>query len=157
MDLGDAASLRLPHATGTSRVRPDHATPGGALRRTAEPQRERDPRAAAQPAVALVPALDHLDCNRPRRARRPPPASCEHTHRGGPRRAVRDPLQRARPVRGPALRAPGRPGVRPLRRRRALRPTGAHLTRAARWLPAGVAAAYLITVAVTAPHIVRLV
>ena len=31
------------------------------------------------------------------------------------------------------------------------------MTRAARWLPAGVAAAYLITVAVTAPHIVRLV
>jgi hypothetical protein len=31
------------------------------------------------------------------------------------------------------------------------------VTRAARWLPAGVAAAYLVTVAVTAPHIVRLV
>lgn len=31
------------------------------------------------------------------------------------------------------------------------------MTRAARWLPAGVAGAYLITVAVTAPHIVRLV
>ena len=107
----------------------DRDSTASSLHSEARPQH--GARAAAQPGIALVPAIDPLDRARSDRAPLPSPARNAHAARNSTRGSSGDRVERARPLCRSALRASGRSCVRLLRLLRAPRET-----MKLRWLPA---------------------
>ena len=113
LDVSDALALRVRAPRSALSFREHPARRGRPFRRTPRSQRQLPARSAAEPALALVPAVVDVDPARRRRDRLATAPRLAHPRGARTRRLRSRAAERARPLRRPPLPASGRASLRP--------------------------------------------